>query len=111
MSATEAKGPYRVGERIGTTVWKGQDTRNSKPVALKILTKQLPKDQAKRDALIREVRVAAALYHAFLVPIIEIVPLGDNLVMAMSLVEGQSFSKRVDGKPLARQDFFRLAYQ
>lgn len=111
MSATEAKGPYRVGERIGTSVWKGQDTRNSKDVALKILTKQLPKDQAKRDALIREVRVAAALYHAFLVPIIEIVPLGDNLVMVMSPVEGQSFSKRLNGKPLSRQDFFRLAYQ
>ncbi len=111
MPASEATGPYRVGERIGTSVWKGQDTRNGKTVALKILTRQLPKDQAKRDAVIREVRVAAALYHSFLVPIIEVVPLGDNLVQVMTLIEVLPISKYVNGKPLAKQDFFRLAYQ
>ncbi len=111
MAASEATGPYRVGERIGTSVWKGQDTRNGKTVALKILTKQLPKDQAKRDAVIREIRVAAALYHSFLVPIIEIVTLGDNLVLVMSLIEVLPISKYINGKALPRQDFFRLAYQ
>jgi tetratricopeptide (TPR) repeat protein len=111
MSATEATGPYRVGERIGNSVWKGQDTRNGKTVALKILTKQLPKDQAKRDALIRELRVSAALYHAFLAPIIEIVPMGENLVMAMNFIEVLPISKYVNGKAMARTDFFRLAYQ
>ncbi|HEX7419288.1 MAG TPA: protein kinase [Thermoanaerobaculia bacterium] len=111
MAATEATGPYRVGERIGASVWKGQDTRNGKTVALKILTKQLPKDQAKRDAVIREIRVAAALYHSFLVPITEIVTLGDNLVLVMSLIEVLAITKYVNSKALARQDFFRLAYQ
>lgn len=111
MAASEATGPYRVGERIGTSVWKGQDTRNGKTVALKILTKQLPKEQAKRDAVIREVRVAAALYHSFLVPITEIVPLGDNLVLVMSLIEVLPISKYINNKALSRQDFFRLAYQ
>lgn len=111
MSATGATGPYRVGERIGPSVWKAQDTRNGKTVALKILSKQLPKDPPKRDALIRDVRVAAAIYHAFLVPIVEIVPLGDNLVLVMSFIEVLPMSKYVNGKPLARKDFFRLAYQ
>lgn len=111
MAGSEATGPYRVGERIGTSVWKGQDTRNGKTVALKILTRQLPKDQAKRDAVIRETRVAAALYHSFLVPITEIVTLGDNLVMVMSLIEVLPISKYVNGKAQSRQDFFRLAYQ
>lgn len=111
MAASEATGPYRVGERIGTSVWKGQDTRNGKTVALKILTKQLPKDAAKRDAVIREARVAAALYHSFLVPITEILPLGDNLVLVMTLIEVLPVSKYINGKALPRQDFFRLAYQ
>ena len=111
MAASEATGPYRVGERIGTSVWKGQDTRNGKTVALKILTKQLPKDQAKRDSVIREIRVAAALYHSFLAPITEIVTLGDNLVLVMSLIEVLPITKYINGKALPRQDFFRLAYQ
>jgi hypothetical protein len=111
MAATEATGPYRVGERIGTSVWKGQDTRNGKTVALKILTKSLPKDQTKRDGVIREIRVAAALYHSFLVPITEIVTLGDNLVLVMAMIEVLPISKYVNGKAMARPDFFRLAYQ
>lgn len=111
MSASEATGPYRVGERIGTSVWKGQDTRNGKTVALKILTRQLPKDPAKREAVIREIRVAAALYHSFVIPFIEVVALGDNLVLVMSLIEVLPISKYVNGKPLSKQDFFRLAYQ
>ncbi|HEX9163828.1 MAG TPA: protein kinase [Thermoanaerobaculia bacterium] len=111
MSATEATGPYRIGERIGSSVWKGEDTRNGRAVALKILSKQLPKDPGRRESLIREVRVAAALYHTFLVPILEIVPIGDNLVMVMSMIEVLPISKYVNGKPLSRTDFFRLAYQ
>jgi len=110
MSATQP-GPYRVGERISTSVWKGEDTRSGKPVALKILTKQLPKDQAKRDALIRDVRVAAALYHSFLVPILEIVPLAENLVLAMTWIEVLPVSKYLNKKPLPRPEFFRIAYQ
>ncbi|HEX8155325.1 MAG TPA: serine/threonine-protein kinase, partial [Thermoanaerobaculia bacterium] len=111
MSSVEPLGPYRLGERVGSSVWIAEDTRNGKRVALKLLTKQLPKDQAKRDALIRDVRVSAALYHAFLVPILEIAAIGDNLVMVMDFVEGETVSKHVRNRPLESPQFFRLAYQ
>lgn len=107
----EPLGPYVIGERVGTTVWLAEDTRNGKRVAIKLLSKQLPKDEARRESLIREVRVAAALYHTFLVPILEITPVGDNLVMVMEVVEGQSISKKLRGQPADRAEFFRLAYQ
>ena len=111
MSAVPSVGPYRLGERVGTSVWKAVDSRNERPVALKILTKQLPKDSARRDALVREVRVAAALYHAFIVPILEVVPVGDNLFLVMEFLEAQPLSKRIAGKALTRGDVYRLAYQ
>lgn len=111
MSSAGAVGPFRIGERVGTSVWKAEDTRNGKSVALKILTKQLPKDAARREALIREVRVAAALYHAFLVPILEVTPAADNLLLVMEFIDAQSISRRVNGQPLARGDFYKLAYQ
>ncbi|HEX9984149.1 MAG TPA: serine/threonine-protein kinase [Thermoanaerobaculia bacterium] len=111
MSSNESLGPYQIGERVGNSVWIAEDTRNGKRVALKLLTKQLPKDPAKRDALIREVRLNAALGHAFVVPIQEIAAVGDFLVMIMDIVEVRPLSKYLDGQPRERGAFFDLAYQ
>ncbi|HEX8619484.1 MAG TPA: protein kinase, partial [Thermoanaerobaculia bacterium] len=111
MSSNPPLGPYVIGERLGGAVWLGEDTRTGKRIAIKLLTKQLPKDPAKRDALVREVRISAALYHAFLVPILEIVPVGDNLLMIMDAVDAQPVSRKVAGAPLERTEFFRVAYQ
>jgi tetratricopeptide (TPR) repeat protein len=109
--STQTLGPYVIGERVGTSVWLAEDTRNGKRVAIKLLSKQLPKDEGRRETLIKEVRVAAALYHAFLVPILEITPEGDNLVMVMEVVDGLPISKKLRGQPLERAELFRLAYQ
>ena len=111
MSAVPTAGPYELGERVGASVWKATDSRTGKPVALKILTRQLPKDAARRDAVVREVRVAAALYHTFLVPIREVLPVGDNLILVMEAIETRSVSAHLERKPAGRSTFFRLAYQ
>jgi tetratricopeptide (TPR) repeat protein len=111
MSSSEPLGPYVIGERVGTSVWLAEDTRSGKPVAVKLLTKQLPKDAARRETLIRDVRVTAALYHTFLAPILDIVAVGDQLILVMERVQGQSLTKHVAGKPLDRTQLFRLAYQ
>lgn len=111
MSSSASIGPFLVGERVGSSVWLAEDTRNSKQVAIKLLTRQLPKEPQKRDALIREVRVAAALYHTFLVPILEFVPHEDNLLMVMDRLDAQPVPRRLQGKPLPRAEFFQLAFQ
>lgn len=110
MSATPL-GPYVLGERVGTSVWLAEDTRSGKPVALKLLTKQLPKDPAKRDPLVRDVRVAAALYHAFLVPIVEVAVVGDNLLLVMQVVEGERLSAVARSGPMPRVEMLNLMYQ
>src|SRR6185436_8136853 len=111
MSSSQPLRPWLIGERVGASVWAAEDTRNGKKVALKLLTRTLPKDSAKREQLVRDVRVAAALYHTFLVPILEIAVAGDNLVMIMEYVEAQAITKWVNGSPLDREHFFRFAYQ
>ena len=111
MSSNQPLGPYVIGERVGTSVWLAEDTRNGKKVALKLLTKALPKEAARREAMIRDVRVTAALYHTFLVPIQEIAAVGDNLLMIMDVVEGQAIAKKLHGQPVDRDEFFRLAFQ
>ena len=102
---------YRLVERLGTSVWRAEDTRNGKPAALKILTKQMPKDPVRRDEALKQVRLGAALYHSFLVPIREIIVAGDVLAMAMDLLEVQPLTKYLDGTPRDREEFFRLSYQ
>jgi len=111
MSSSQPLGPWLIGERVGASVWAAEDTRNGKKVALKLLTRTLPKDSAKREQLVRDVRVAAALYHTFLVPILEIAVSGDNLVMIMEYVDAQTSARSLDDQPLDREHFFRFAYQ
>lgn len=111
MSEQLSMGPFTLGERLGASVWLAVDTRNGKNVALKVLSRALPKESERREALLREVRVAAAIYHPFLAPILEIVAADDNMVMVMEPVDGQPVTKKVHGKPLARGDFFRIAFQ
>ncbi|MDP9190964.1 MAG: protein kinase [Acidobacteriota bacterium] len=111
MSDTPPLGPYAIGERVGASVWLAEDTRNGRAVAVKLLAKQLPKDVAKRDALIRDVRLAAALFHTSLVPVQEITPAGDNLLMVMDVIDGQPITRKVAGAPMERGEFFRIAYQ
>lgn len=117
MSTMESLSPgsslasFRLGERIGNTVWQAEDTRTGKRVAVKLLTRQLPKDPARRDAMVREVRQSAAMYHANLASILEVAVAGDILLLVMELVDGVPVSKRFANHPAERAEFFRVAYQ
>jgi tetratricopeptide (TPR) repeat protein len=102
---------YRLGDRLGGSTWKAEDTRSGKHVVVKMLARQLPRDPHKRDALVREIRVGAALYHSSIVNIVEVVPAGDALILVMDLIDGQPVSSLVRGKPVDRETFFRVAYQ
>src|SRR2546423_10770398 len=100
---------YKLGQRVSTSVWQAEDTRNKKKVAIKMLSRQLPKDPGRREALVRDVRLAGAVYHTSLVNIQEIAVAGDALIMVMEWFDGQPVSTRVkSGKPLDRGDFFKL---
>src|SRR6266540_1376241 len=102
---------YKLGQRVSTSVWWAEETRTGKRVAIKLLSRQLPKDPARREALVRDVRLGAALYHQSLVNIQEIAPAGDALILVMEWIDGQTISARVRSKPLDRAEFFRVAYQ
>jgi len=102
---------FRLLERVGASVWRAEDTRNGKTVALKVLTKQLPRDPARREAVIREIRQGAALYHSSLVTILEICPADDALVMIMEWFGGLPSSTAYRGRAADRTEFFRVIYQ
>ncbi len=102
---------FRLLERVAASVWRAEDSRSGKTVALKVLTKQLPRDAVRREAVIRDIRQGAALYHASLVTIVEITPADDALIMIMEWCEAQPLNVAFRGRAADRTEFFHLAYQ
>jgi hypothetical protein len=102
---------YRLIERVSASVWRAEDTRSGKPVAVKILTKQLPHDPARREMVIRDMRQGAALYHASLVTNIDVTPADDALLLVMEWFESQPVAVAFRGRAADRTEFFRVAYQ
>jgi cytochrome c-type biogenesis protein CcmH/NrfG len=102
---------YRLIERVSASVWRAEDTRSGKPVAVKILTKQLPHDPARREMVIRDMRQGAALYHASLVTNIDVTPADDALLLVMEWFESQPVAMAFRGRAADRTEFFRVAYQ
>ncbi|MGK2858704.1 MAG: protein kinase domain-containing protein [Thermoanaerobaculia bacterium] len=104
---------YVLTERFpgSLNAWKASDTRSAKPVAIKILTRIVPKDKAQREAFLKEMRVAAALRHPGLAQVLEIDIDRDALFMATELIEGEPLRERSRLQPPTRGEFLRLSFQ
>ena len=102
---------FLLRERVGASVWRAEDTRSGKTVAIKVLTKQLPRDPARRETVIRDIRVGAALYHASLVSILEVTPVDDALLLVMEWFDGLPVATAYRGRAGDRTEFFRVIYQ
>lgn len=103
-------GPFKLLERLGTSVWRAEDSRSGKTVAVKVLASRLPSEPGRREAVIRDVRLAAAIRHSALVSLDEVTTAGDALVLVMELFDGQPLAKAI-GSPMSREEFFRTAWQ
>jgi tRNA A-37 threonylcarbamoyl transferase component Bud32/tetratricopeptide (TPR) repeat protein len=104
---------FKLVQKCGgsTSVWKAEDSKSGRNVALKVLNRHLTRDPAKRESLIRDLRQAAALPHPSIVPIQEVLSSGDDLFLVMEWIDGVPLSSVVRrGLPTPEQ-CFRLAYE
>jgi len=83
---------YRIESLIGrggmAVVYRAEDTRLGRKVALKLLTPQLAESDQFRQRFIRESRLAASLDHPNIVPIFEAGDADGQLFIAMRYVIG-----------------------
>jgi len=99
---------YRLIEPIGEggmgVVWKAEDTKLGRTVALKVLPEAVAADPERRARLQREARAAAALNHPSIVTLYAVEEADGVLFLTMELVEGRPLDHLIPegGMPLER---------
>ena len=91
-------GPYRLIARVGAggmgEVWRAEDTRLGRTVAIKVLPPSVLADVEATARLKREARTAAQLYHPSIATIHSIEQDGDHIFIVEEFVEGESLTQR-----------------
>ncbi len=112
---TTLAGKYRIIEVLGRggmgIVYKAEDTKLKRSVALKFLPPELIQDEEARVRFVLEAQTAAGLSHPNVCAIHEINEEDGESFIAMEYVEGESLKARTEKGPLALDDALDIAIQ
>ena len=107
---------YKILEQIGQggmgVVYKAEDTKLKRTVALKFLAPELTRDDEAKKRLLYEARAASSLDHANICSIHEIDETDEGQVfIAMAWYDGESLKKRIEQGPLKLDEAIDIATQ
>ncbi len=107
---------YRILEKLGEggmgVVYKAQDVRLERLVALKFLLPHLRPDEEQRVRFVREAKAASALDHPNIGTIHEIADTEDGqMFIVMAYYEGESLKQKIERGPLPIEEALDYAVQ
>ena len=107
---------YKILEELGRggmgVVYKAEDTKLKRTVALKFLPPELTSDKDAKTRFIHEARAASALQHHNICAIHEIGESSDgHLYISMDCYEGETLKERIDKGPLRANEAIDIVTQ
>ena len=106
---------YKILEKLGEggmgVVYKAEDTKLGRMVALKFLAPHLLRDGEARRRFEREARAAAALDHPNICTVHEIDECDGKTFIALAFIEGQTLTDKVSEGPMALNEALSVGSQ
>jgi len=106
---------YKILEKLGEggmgVVYKAEDTKLKRIVALKFLPPELTKDSQAKTRFAQEAQAAAALDHPHICAVFEIGEAEGSTYIAMPCVKGQSLKEKIAAGPLSLEEALDIAGQ
>jgi eukaryotic-like serine/threonine-protein kinase len=106
---------YRIVEKLGEggmgVVYKAEDTKLHRTVALKFLTAEATGSREHQARFLKEAEAAAALEHPNITTIFDIGEEDGQTFIAMSLVEGKTLAEKISERPLPLEEALHIAGQ